>query len=132
MPTDDTNERAETLHAGAHEPRLEDLLLGLDGFIVAVQVAGADEQVKAQQPALWEAAWRLIGDLKSKDATEQQVRTQGFFLALQAIAATPGTLERMFEALQDQVTVRLIPTVARLVKERPAAAPGVRTRGLSG
>jgi hypothetical protein len=65
-------EFAQERAVGTHNPRLEDLLLGLDGLIVAVQVSGADEQVKARQSALWEAAWRLIGDLKSKDATSSR------------------------------------------------------------
>ena len=105
----------------------EDLLKAADSLLFAVQVSGADAAVKERQPALWEAAWRLIGDQsKRHDPTDREGRAQGFFLALQAIAQTPGTLDRTLEHLQDALTVRLIPKDAGILREGAAPAPSTK------
>ena len=100
------------------DPMYEDLLLGINGLITAVQVSGADTAIKARRPELWQAACRLIGDDTSRAAVDQQVRATGFVSALQAIAETPGTLERMLTSFAGRVERTPQP------RGRPARAGG--------
>ena len=100
---------AQERAARTRDPMYEDLLLGINGLITAVQVSGADTAIKARHPELWQTAFRLIGDYNSRDAVDQQVRAKGFLAALQVIAETPGTLDRMLTSLQDELTGRLSP-----------------------
>ena len=101
--------------------QLEIVIDHADSLLAFLVWAGLAKEIEAAHPSEWEACWRLKEERSvSRDRTDRELRASGYFLAVRAIAETPGVLDRALRHLESHLMAHLIPMVADMLRTAEA------------